>query len=122
MGARKAVKAIRKACLADSENAKAMKALEEDLAGRRRPDSALTKVEVGSCWGKWRSPSPCKDGSTAGNDGGFDIQWETRSCGFGRLTFYIKKGRLFCDNQRMSRKFIKKALCRLADEVELEDE
>lgn len=125
---RKAVEAIRKACqagrvsLADSKDAGAMKALDEVLAGRRKPDSSLTKVKAASCWGRWRSPSPCKDGSMVGNDGGFDIRWETRSCGWGRLTFYVKKGRLFCDNQHMSRRFIKKVLCRLADEVELEDE
>lgn len=86
-------------------------------------DWALTKVYVDSCWGPWsRKECPVTLDPAAGNAGGFDVAWETRGCGFGSLTFYIKDGKLMCDNEGMGRDFIKKVLSKMVDETLLDDE
>lgn len=72
-------------------------------------DFTLTKVEVESCWGKWN-----------GNDGGFEVAWQTVSAGAGGLTFYLRGGKLHCDNESMSQDFIKGVLSKMVDEMELD--
>lgn len=47
----------------------------------------------------------------------FDLAWTTKSAGFGHTTFYNKKGKLYCDNETMSKDFVKAVMCKLVDEA-----
>jgi hypothetical protein len=84
-----------------------------------KPDWTLTGVKVDSVWGKWQKKI---HGETLGNDGGFEVSWSTVSCGFGGLTFYLKDGKLHCDNEGMSKKFIMKVFKKLVEETQLDNE
>lgn len=87
---------------------KALKNFEDALAGKKKFDHKLVEVKITSAWGPNKL---C--------DGGFDVAWSTISAGWGSFTFYKRKnGQWICDNEAMSRKFLKTVLCKLADEVE----
>lgn len=77
----------------------------------KEEDWELTLVEVDSFWGQ-----------TADVSGGAEVSWATKGAGFGTLTFFMKDGKLMCDNQMMGRKFIKRVFCKLIDEMQLQDE
>ena len=77
----------------------------------QKPDFTVTDVELAECW----APS-------TNNSGGFRVYWETVSAGFGETTFFLKGGKLHCDNEAMGRDFIKKVMAALVDQVELRDE
>lgn len=47
----------------------------------------------------------------------FDLAWTTESAGFGHTTFYNKKGKLYCDNETMSKDFVKAVMCKFVDEA-----
>lgn len=51
----------------------------------------------------------------------FGLNWVAPSIGFGQFYFYEKNGVVHCDNENMSKAFIKTVLCRLVDECELTD-
>ena len=74
----------------------------------RDPDFTITNVKL-HCAGKNRH-----------SDGSFLVQWETVSAGFGTTTFYIKKGKVHCDNETMSRNFLKTVLNKLVDDAILD--
>ena len=46
------------------------------------------------------------------------IQWGREEIGFGEITFYYKNGKLMCDNECMSKDFIKQILSDFVDEAE----
>lgn len=52
---------------------------------------------------------------------GFDIAWETKRAGFGHVCFTMTKDGLVCENEMMSRAFIKRVLCKLVDDAKLVD-
>lgn len=54
-------------------------------------------------------------------DCGFEVKWRAEGFGFGLLTFNLKNGRLICDNEGMSREFIKRVLNYIVDQCELVD-
>lgn len=54
----------------------------------------IVSAELHETWEPWQ-----------GNDGGFTIHWEAEDIGFGELSFYIKNGETFCDNECMSEEF-----------------
>ena len=78
-------------------------------------DHTVTGAEIEQVWGRWRR-------GKNGNDGGFDVAWQTKSAGFGHATFYLKKGKLHCSNECMGREFLKAIMCRLVEEAILEDD
>ena len=45
------------------------------------------------------------------------FQWSATGVGFGELYFYTKEGddKVYCDNEMMSKAFIKKVLCDMVD-------
>ncbi len=47
----------------------------------------------------------------------FVLSWQMKGIGFGQLTFYEKDGKLHCDSERMSKKFIKHILSNMVDEA-----
>ena len=55
--------------------------------------------------------------------------WTAKDHGFGEFTFYVIGGKLRyvigdklrCDNEAMSKDFIKKMLCQMVDDAELDD-
>lgn len=49
-----------------------------------------------------------------------DVSWLVRDFGFGQIYFYYKDGQLYCDNEMMSKEFIKKILCAMVDSCELD--
>ena len=51
------------------------------------------------------------------------IQWSKAGIGFGLFTFYVKDGsdKLHCDNETMSREFVKEMLCLMVDQSEFDD-
>lgn len=53
---------------------------------------------------------------------GFCVCWQTVSAGFGTFDFYFgKDSKVHCDNERLSKDFIKKTLCKLVDDTILDD-
>lgn len=61
-------------------------------------------------------------GKTKRNQGGFEIAWHAKGIGFGRLLVWKDNdGKLKCDNEGMSRKFIKALFAKLTDDLELHD-
>jgi len=52
----------------------------------------------------------------------FGLNWSSKGIGFGQFYFYNKDGKIFCSNEFMSKDFIKKVLCQMIDECELEDQ
>ena len=46
------------------------------------------------------------------------IQWARENIGFGELVFHYKGDKLMCDNETMSKEFVKEVLCALVDEAE----
>ena len=52
---------------------------------------------------------------------GFD--WSAKGIGFGQIYFYLDKtdGHIHCDNEYMSRKFLKETLCKMIDNCILND-
>jgi hypothetical protein len=62
-------------------------------------------------------------GSSYRNYGGFVIRWGTKSAGFGEISIAKDKdGILRCDNERMSREFVKSVLACLVDSCKFYDE
>ncbi len=55
------------------------------------------------------------------NQGSITISWTVKGVGFGQFTFSQKDDKLFCSNEGMSREFIKRVLCDMVDNCELED-
>ena len=53
---------------------------------------------------------------------GCTLNWSAKGMGFGQFYFYNKDGKLHCDNEMMSREFIKKMLCQMVDDCVLDDE
>ncbi len=60
-------------------------------------------------------------GQNVHSEGAFTVQWESKSAGFGLTTFYVKGGKIHCDNEAMSRDFLKTVLNKLVDEAILDD-
>jgi hypothetical protein len=83
--------------------------------GRAEGDWELTLVEVDGFWGQG-------EGTCISDGGGVEVSWGTKGAGFGTLTFFLQDGKLRCDNQMMGRDFIKRVLCKLVDEMQLQDE
>ncbi len=75
----------------------------------------LINAKLDSAWGPWKKIN--KSGKEVGNDGGIDIHWTTISAGNGRITLYIKDGKLYCESQDMNKEFIKTVLMKLIDEA-----
>ena len=47
------------------------------------------------------------------------LHWQVSDIGFGEIYIYEQDGKLYCDNELMSKDFIKAAFCKLIDECEL---
>lgn len=44
------------------------------------------------------------------------LSWCKSGVGFGEFTFYNKKGKIYCNNETMSKEFIKEMLCKMVDD------
>jgi hypothetical protein len=53
---------------------------------------------------------------------GANFQWTSNGIGFGQMHFYLSKedGYVHCDNEIMSRSFLKKMLCHMVDNCVLD--
>ena len=50
---------------------------------------------------------------------GFKLQWNTERTGFGEFIFYLDdNGQIACENETMSKNFVKQALCSMVDTCE----
>lgn len=49
----------------------------------------------------------------------FGVEWRTKSAGYGTFTFKQKDGKIICDNEYMSREFIKSVFDFFVDKMEL---
>lgn len=49
------------------------------------------------------------------------VQWTAKGIGFGEFYFYENDGKLYCDNEAMSKDFIKRMLCQMVDDCILSD-
>ena len=95
-------------------SARAQKALATMDFNDPNPDFTITEIDL-NCWG------PFKLYGVQINYGGFDITYETKSAGRGRVTIYnANDGKLRCERQGMSQQFIKDLLARLVDELILD--
>lgn len=47
------------------------------------------------------------------------FQWSWPGIGFGEFCFYVRRGKIYCDNEMMSKEDIKKLLCQMVDTCEL---
>lgn len=47
------------------------------------------------------------------------IQWNEKGTGFGEIVFYEKDGKIHCDNEMMSKDFIRYILLKLVDDAVL---
>lgn len=50
------------------------------------------------------------------------LMWAVNDVGFGQFYFYEKDGKIHCDNECMSKEFIKKVLNDMIDDCILDDE
>ncbi len=81
------------------------------------PDRTLTEVELECCWGPFND----KRTGESVNKGGFSFNWNSKSAGCGRITFYItNEGELRCYNQCMSKDFIKEVFSKFLEQVVLD--
>jgi len=48
------------------------------------------------------------------------FQWSKSGVGFGEVHFYIQDGVLCCDNEAMSKTFLKEMFCQMIDECKLD--
>ena len=46
------------------------------------------------------------------------FRWNVEKVGFGEISFYYKDGKLECNNECMSKEFIKEILCDFVDRAE----
>ena len=44
------------------------------------------------------------------------FQWSMKGIGFGSVGFYTKDGKVHCDNEMMSKQFVKEILCNMVDD------
>ncbi len=51
----------------------------------------------------------------------FIINWAEPNVGFGQFKFYTKNGIIYCDNETMSKEFIKSVLINMVDNCVLTD-
>ena len=51
----------------------------------------------------------------------FTVTWIMRDVGFGSFSFYTEDGKLYCENETMSKEFVKQVLCEMVDQCELTD-
>lgn len=51
----------------------------------------------------------------------FTVTWAMKDVGVGTFSFWEKDGKVYCDNEGMSKEFIKKVLCEMVDQSTLED-
>lgn len=51
--------------------------------------------------------------------GPFGIDWSLKGIGFGQFYFYEKDGKIYCNNECMSKESIKRALNAMVDQCEL---
>jgi hypothetical protein len=49
--------------------------------------------------------------------GGFSVAWSVKGIGYGEFSFWVKDGKLRCDNECMSKDFIKLILGKLVDDA-----
>ncbi len=49
------------------------------------------------------------------------FSWSAKSVGFGEFYFYTKDNKTHCENEFMSKEFIKKMLCEMVDDCILDD-
>jgi hypothetical protein len=45
------------------------------------------------------------------------IQWSLKGVGFGEYVFFQRDGKIYCDNEAMSRDSVKKVLCLMVDQA-----
>lgn len=50
------------------------------------------------------------------------FQWGQPGMGFGNVVFYTMDGQLRCDNECMSKDFIKERLCKMVDDAIMDDD
>lgn len=50
----------------------------------------------------------------------FGLNWSAKGVGFGQFYFYNKDEKLYCSNEFMDKDFIKRVLCQMVDQCELE--
>ena len=94
--------------MTETERKKLLRAIRQKgviLAGTppdlREPDFTVTKVGL--------------------IDDSFALCWQTASAGFGEVTFQRDGDRIVCDNEAMSRAFLKEVLCKLVDTAVMVD-
>ena len=58
----------------------------------------------------------------ANTEGCTEFQWSAKGVGFGSFYFFYKDDELVCENEIMSKEFIKKMLCNMVDNCTLRDE
>jgi hypothetical protein len=51
--------------------------------------------------------------------GAIALAWSAKGIGFGQVVFYEQNGKLMCDNELMSKEFIKRMLCKMVDDCEM---
>ena len=56
------------------------------------------------------------------HEGLIDIGWQTKSAGFGHLSFNNKDGKIHCSSETMGRKFVKEVLNKLVDQSIFEED
>ncbi len=49
------------------------------------------------------------------------FQWSVKGVGFGSIGFYTKDDKVNCNNELMSREFIKDILCKMVDDCIMEE-
>lgn len=45
------------------------------------------------------------------------INWSVKGVGFGEYAFFQRDGKIYCDNETMSREAVKKVLCMMVDQA-----
>jgi len=50
-----------------------------------------------------------------------NFQWSMKGMGFGSVGFYEKNGKVHCNNELMSKQFVKDILCKMVDDCIMEE-
>ena len=109
--------AIQNGVKIDEANKEAFSNMISNFADGQKSDFTIADVQLRQCWGPW------KKRGKEGNQGGFDVAYQMATAGFGSVTIVLKNdGTIYCDNEGMSRKFVKEVLCKLVDKMKFQSE
>lgn len=83
-----------------------------------KADFEVTHVEVDYIIGPRKLKAKAADGTfDASHNGAFGLKWGTKGAGFGTVSFAMVNGKIECQNEMMSKEFVKEVLAKMVDDA-----